>query len=237
MKLLKTSRKFHRWLMLFVGVQFLIWSISGAYMVIFDIDYIHGDSLVVNHQTKVEVSKIGYPLAQLQRRYPDAKDIALEVFIEQPVYRFHENDSQYLVSAVNGTQLSPLSQNEAVRAAKHYYRGHGKVVDVSLITTQPPTELSSRALPAWRVNFEHFSQPSIYVSAQTGKLVGKRHQFWRIFDLMFSFHVMDYQDEDPSNQLLFWVLLFAILAAIFGAILSYLLIFRGSKAHQQAGEL
>jgi len=51
MKLLKTSRKFHKWLMLFLGIQFLIWSISGAYMVIFDIDYIHGDSLVVNHQT------------------------------------------------------------------------------------------------------------------------------------------------------------------------------------------
>ncbi|MFT6029889.1 MAG: hypothetical protein ACI8O8_001630, partial [Oleiphilaceae bacterium] len=30
--------------MLFLGLQFLIWSISGAYMVIFDIDYIHGDS-------------------------------------------------------------------------------------------------------------------------------------------------------------------------------------------------
>ena len=51
MKVLKISRKFHRWLMLFLGIQFLIWSISGAYMVIFDIDYIHGDSLVVNHQT------------------------------------------------------------------------------------------------------------------------------------------------------------------------------------------
>ena len=48
--ILKVSRKFHKWLMLFIGLQFIIWSISGAYMVIFDIDYIHGDSLVVTHQ-------------------------------------------------------------------------------------------------------------------------------------------------------------------------------------------
>jgi uncharacterized iron-regulated membrane protein len=40
MGFLKTSRKFHKWLMLFVGVQFVIWSITGAYMVFFDIDYI-----------------------------------------------------------------------------------------------------------------------------------------------------------------------------------------------------
>jgi hypothetical protein len=49
MGLLKISRKSHKWLMLFVGVQFVIWSITGVYMVLFDIDYIHGDSLVINH--------------------------------------------------------------------------------------------------------------------------------------------------------------------------------------------
>ena len=86
------------------------------------------------------------------------------------------------------------------------------------------------ALPAWRVNFDDFGSPSLYVSAQTGKLVGKRHEFWRTFDLMFSLHVMDYEDEDPSNQLLFWFAIFALLAAIFGAVLSYLVIFKSNKA-------
>jgi Cu(I)/Ag(I) efflux system membrane protein CusA/SilA len=88
MKVLKTSRKFHRWLMLFLGLQFLIWSISGAYMVIFDIDYIHGDSLVVNHQTKVDANKLTYPLSLLRQEYPDAQSISVEVFIDQVVYRF-----------------------------------------------------------------------------------------------------------------------------------------------------
>ena len=74
MKMLKVSRKLHRWLMLFLGLQFLIWSISGAYMVIFDIDYIHGDSLVVNHQAKVNVDEITYPLSALAKQYPDAKN-------------------------------------------------------------------------------------------------------------------------------------------------------------------
>lgn len=235
MKLLKTSRKFHRWLMLFLGVQFLIWSVSGAYMVIFDIDYIHGDSLVVNHQTKVDANKITYPLALLRQEYPDAQNIAVEVFIDQVVYRFSENDKKVVVNAIDGEKLSPLSANEAIKAAKHYYSGDGDVTDVELITENPPIELSSRVLPAWRVNFDGFGNPTIYVSEQTGKLVSKRHEFWRIFDLMFSLHVMDYEEEDPSNQLLFWFTLFSILASLFGAVLSYFVIFKRSNSNTILG--
>ena len=208
MQLLKTSRKFHKWLMLFLGVQFLIWSISGAYMVIFDIDYIHGDSLVVNHQIKVDADKVTYPLSALRQQYPDAKNIAVEIFIDQAVYRFSENDEKFVVNASNGNRVSPLSSNEAIRAAKHYYSGNGDVADIELISENPPFELSPKVLPAWRVNFNDFGNPSIYVSAQTGKLVSKRHEFWRTFDLMFSLHVMDYEKEDPSNKLLFWFTLF-----------------------------
>ncbi len=128
--------------------------------------------------------------------------------------------------ASNGNKLSPLNANQAIEAAKHYYRGDAQVSDAELISQNPPVELSHRALPAWRINFNDFGNPAIYVSAQTGKLVSKRHSFWRIFDWMFSFHVMDYQAEDPSNKLLFGVTLFSILAAIFGAVLSYLVIFK-----------
>jgi len=215
--------------MLFLGIQFLIWSISGAYMVIFDIDYIHGDSLVVNHQTKIDADKISYSLSALRGQYPEAKNIAIDVYIDQVVYRFSQFEQKYVVNASNGESLSPLDADDAIKAAKHYYSGEGGVAHVELITTNPPFELSRRALPAWRVNFNDFGSPSIYVSAQTGKLVGKRHEFWRIFDLMFSLHVMDYEEEDPSNQLLFWFTLFAIIASVFGGILSYFVIFNNRE--------
>ena len=230
MKLLNTSRKFHKWLMLFLGIQFLIWSVSGAYMVIFDIDYIHGDSLVVNHQTKIDASRITYPMSELKKRYSGAENIEVGLFIDQEVYRFTQLNEKILLNASNGHKLSPLSVNEAINVAKHYYSGRGEIADTELITKNPPIELSRRALPAWRVNFDDFGNPSLYVSAQTGKLVGKRHEFWRIFDWMFSFHVMDYEEEDPSNQLLFWFTLFSIIASIFGAILSYFVIFNKTKA-------
>ncbi|RTR38785.1 PepSY domain-containing protein [Shewanella canadensis] len=230
MNLLKISRKYHRWLMLFLGVQFVIWSVSGAYMVIFDIDYIHGDTLVVNHQAKVNPDKITYSLFELIKRYPSAEQIEVGLFINQEVYRFRQDGTQYLLDASTGHLLSPIGEELAVTAARHYYSGTGDIADVELITDNPPFELSSRALPAWRVNFDDFGSPSIYLSARSGKLVTKRHEFWRTFDTMFSLHVMDYEDEDASNWLLFWFILFSLLAAILGLVLTY---FRFFKANAQ----
>jgi len=229
MNLLKTSRKFHKWLMLFLGIQFLIWSISGAYMVILDIDYIHGDSLVINHQAKINANKITYPLSALRKRFPHLENIEVGLFVGQEVYRFTLLDEKYVINASNGHEISPINSNDAIKAAKYYYSGNGDVTDAYLITENPPIELSRRALPAWRINFNDFGNPSIYVSAQTGTLVSKRHEFWRIFDLMFSLHVMDYEEEDPSNKLLFLFTIFSIMASIFGAILSYFVIFKTTK--------
>ncbi|MBL4941284.1 MAG: PepSY domain-containing protein [Colwellia sp.] len=229
MSLLKTSRKYHKWLMLFLGVQFVIWSVTGAYMVFFDIDYIHGDSLIENHQTKIDSNKIDFSLKQLLIRYPDAEKIELGIFINQEVYRFNQEDEKFLVTASNGKQLSPLTESEAIAAAKHLYTGSGEVRDTELITDNPPFELSRRvysSLPAWRINFDNFGSPSLYISITSGKLLAKRHEFWRLFDWMFNFHMMDYSDGEIDNWLLFWFTLFSIVAAVMGLILTYFRVFK-----------
>ncbi|GAC16870.1 PepSY domain-containing protein [Aliiglaciecola lipolytica] len=240
MAMLKTSRKYHKWLMLFLGVQFVIWSITGAYMVFFDIDYIHGDSLVTNHQTKISPDEIQYSLKDLLNDYPHAEQISMGTFIEENVYRFVIEDMSYLLSATNGQLLSPLNQEMAAAAAKLYYSGDGQIQDLELIIENPPFELSTRSLPAWRVNFDNFGSPSIYVSAQTGQLVGKRHEFWRLFDWMFRFHIMDYGDaEEIDNLLLFWTTIFSIIACILGLVLTYFRVFKKNSdlkvtAHESA---
>ena len=39
-------RRTHKWLALVVGVQVLLWTLTGFYMVVVHIDTIHGDHLV-----------------------------------------------------------------------------------------------------------------------------------------------------------------------------------------------
>lgn len=224
---LKTSRKFHKWLMLFVGVQFVIWSVTGAYMVFFDIDYIHGDSLVINHQTKIAPDDINYSLKNLLDDYPQAEQISVGTFIDVNVYRFTLDGKALLVDAADGGLLSPLDKKTAQNAARYYYSGDGQIQEAELLINNPPFELSPKHLPAWRVNFDNFGSPSIYVSAHSGQLVGKRHEFWRLFDWMFRFHIMDYGDaEEIDNILLFCITLIAIVACIFGLMLTYFRVFK-----------
>jgi Cu(I)/Ag(I) efflux system membrane protein CusA/SilA len=231
MKTLKTSRKFHKWLMLFVGVQFVIWSVTGAYMVFFDIDYIHGDTLVINHQTKITPNNMGFSLNDLYNQYPHAQHISVGTFIKTNVYRFTVDGKGFLVDAGDGRLLSPLNKSMAQAAADHYYSGDGMIEEVELLIKNPPFELSPRHLPAWRINFDNFGSPSIYVSAYSGQLVGKRHEFWRLFDWMFRFHIMDYGDaEEIDNLLLFCITLIALLACVFGLILIYFRVFK--KEHK-----
>ncbi|MDP9422061.1 MAG: hypothetical protein M3Q19_04365, partial [Pseudomonadota bacterium] len=46
MRLHIAARKTHKWLGLFIGIQVVIWSLSGLYMTAVHIDIIHGDHLV-----------------------------------------------------------------------------------------------------------------------------------------------------------------------------------------------
>ncbi|SFC38548.1 PepSY domain-containing protein [Pseudoalteromonas denitrificans] len=221
MKLVKISRKLHKWLMLFLGLQFVIWSVTGAYMVIFDIDYIHGDSLVTNHQTSIDHKTIGISLEDVIKKYPDAQNISLAVLIDMPVYRFNVKNQNILLSAKNAELLSPINELMAVKLAKHHYSSDDDILEVALISQNPPFELSKRHLPAYRINFDALGSPSLYISASSGKLVTKRHEFWRLFDWMFRFHVADYEDGEPENLLLFWFAVFGILACLSGLVLTY----------------
>ena len=232
--MLKTSRKFHKWLMLFIGAQFVIWSVTGAYMVIFHIDFIHGDSLVKNHQESINKNNIRYQLSDLFKRYPHAENIELGKLIKQDVYRFSQQGDKYMLSAVSGEQLPPLNQAQAITVARYHYSGDHEVAEVELITENPPFELSPRRLPAWRVNFDAFGSPSIYIASQNGKLVGKRHEYWRTFDLFFRLHVMDYETgEDIDNLLLLVVALLGIIACLSGLILAYFRVFK-NKSNKNA---
>jgi len=234
MTLLKTSRKLHKWLMLFLGVQFVIWSVTGAYMVIFDIDYIHGDSLVTQHQTPIDVNKINISLTDIIKKYPDAQNINLAVLIDSPVYRFKIAQTNVMLNASSGEVLSPINEVMAVKLAKHHYSADDDISEIELLTDNPPFELSQRHLPAYRVNFEAFGSPSLYINAHSGKVVTKRHEFWRLFDWMFRFHIADYQNGEPDNLLLFWCSLLGILAAITGLVLTYYRVIKNKKKRANA---
>src|SRR5262245_21117339 len=110
MKLTQLSRSLHKWLTLFVGLQLLVWAVSGFFMVAIDIDSIHGDPLVRNLRTPVARSTAVLPVAQVASRYPEVTQVSLHSLpvLDAPVYELTAAGRKVLVDATHGQQLSPL---------------------------------------------------------------------------------------------------------------------------------
>lgn len=196
------SRALHKWLALFVGVQLVLWTMSGFYMVVVDLDFIHGDPLVRNLRTPLVEPATAIPIEEVTRRLPHATQVSLRSLpgIPAPLYEVSSAGRRTLLNATTGEQLSPLPENTIDGLARAYYAGDGRLSSLKLLERDPPSELGARPLPLWRADFDDGLQTSLYIHPDTGVLVTRRHRFWRWFDFLWSLHIMDYKERENINN-------------------------------------
>lgn len=207
------ARTLHKWIGLFVGIQLLIWLASGLYMVIVDLDFIHGDPLVKNmQQSVVPPTSTKLNIASLQARYPDATQIGLSPVMTKTFYKVTTADNRYLLDPESGEVVSPLAEKAASDLATFHFNGEASISSTTLISSNPPQEIASRQLPLWRVDFDDRFSTSFYIDPYSGQLVTRRHQFWRIFDFLWMLHIMDYEQRTNAHNLLLKVAEFTGLA-------------------------
>jgi len=199
-------RKVHKFLMLFLSGQFVLWCLSGLYMVVMDIDFIHGEHLVKEPTALVLSSPTSHSFKEILQVYPQAERLKLTNLAQQSVYQFSLNGQPQLVSARTGKNLLPFSQANIEKLVNSHSNISSdiKISNIRLLTDNAPSELSSRHLPAWQIIFDDFSASTLYISSTTGQVVTKRHDYWRFFDFVWMLHIMDYDNrEDITNWLLF----------------------------------
>ncbi len=224
MKPVRLSRTIHKWLGLFVGLQLLLWAVSGFYMVVVDLDFIHGDPLVRNLRSAIasEQAKIGF--VQIAQLYPEATQISLRALpiSPAPVYEVNSDAGTTLIDAATGQVLSPLPERKIQALASSYYAGRGTLQSVTLLTGMPPLEIQTRALPLWRADFDDWLDSSLYIHPDTGTLVTRRHRFWRWFDFFWMLHIMDHEQRtDVNNTLLRVSSIVSLMAVVSGLWLLY----------------
>jgi len=197
------ARKSHKWIALLAGVQGAVWMLSGAYMVVVDLDFIHGDSLVRNLAEPLPENLGGlYPISSVLQRFPDSYAIQAVSQRNTPRYIVQRNSSPVLLDAQSGAVLSPIDSEEATLLAQHYYSGSAGVEQVKRLSDEEtkPIELQTTGLPLWQVTFDDRINTTFYISPNSGELVVRRHAFWRIFDFLWMLHIMDYDDRSQVNN-------------------------------------
>jgi uncharacterized iron-regulated membrane protein len=219
------ARKTHKWLGLFIGLQVVVWSLSGLYMTAVHIDTIHGDHLIRPMAAKAaEAAKLADPLGIAAAN--EASSVRLVWVRNQPAYVVKGEASEKVVDATSGESIAPMTETEIRSVAKSTYTGSEPIASAKLIS-EIPGEIRGREPPLWRVEFDHWNKPTLYFSPATGELVTRRHELWRIFDFVWMFHIMDFDErENVNNPLLRTFTWGAALMALSGA---WLLLFAFPK--------
>ena len=194
-------RSTHKWLALFVALQAVLWTLGGIYMTAVHIDIIHGDHLVkAAPEPPLALAGLVEP-SRLAHLAPGLKSARLETQLGRPVYVVDATEGRALFDARTGEKLSPLGQAAAEARAKALFAERGGVVSADYLT-KAPLEMQTRPMPVWRIEFEGAWRPTLYISPLTGELVTRRHDLWRMFDIVWMLHIMDYDDRQDVNNLL-----------------------------------
>ncbi|WP_230292877.1 PepSY domain-containing protein [Croceicoccus sp. Ery5] len=194
-------RRLHKWLALVIGLQVVLWTATGFYMVVVHIDRIHGDHLVKTvERPALDLSSVVAPGAVLAA-VPDATDIRSTTLLDRPVWRVTNSEGTQLFDAASGERLEQIDANQAEAIARSLYTSNDDVKSVALLT-EAPIEMQGREPPYWQVTFDRWDSPTLYISPESGELISRRHSLWRIFDFAWMLHIMDYDDRSDVNNLL-----------------------------------
>lgn len=224
------ARKAHKWIGLVIGVQALLWMVSGLYMTVISIDVIHGDHLAHGSAAPLSTSTSYLPPSQLAASNPDLVGFRLKHVLDRAVYEVRTDTGATLVDAVTGEAWGPLDESQARRIAESLYQGDAKLISLALLT-EAPQEVASRPVPMWQARFGDRGNTTLYISPNTGELLAKRHELWRWFDFLWMLHIMDYEArEDVNNTLLRVAAAIGFVFALSGVWLLFYSFRKGGKA-------
>ncbi len=191
-------RKAHRYLGLLLGLQFLMWTISGLYFSWSNIDDIHGDQFKKSDHVMSTFDSLISP-SELNMKHP-VSTIELRDLNGHPFYWINDH---MLVDAHNGQTKDGVTKEEALYVARKHLIDGLKVKSVELITsTDSHHEYREKLLPAYVISYDHDEALKAYVSQIDGKFQTVRHRSWRWFDFLWMTHTMDYETRDNFNTTL-----------------------------------
>jgi hypothetical protein len=218
---MRLARTLHKWTALIVGLQVLLWLVSGLVMTVLDERKVSG-AITAAFEHDIELlpaqSTIVEPAVVLGSGSRVATEIELQRHTGKWVWRVQFATNVQLFDAANGSPIR-IDDNFVRAAAAAGYSGTGKLRAVTLLH-EANVEVRGHSMPVWKVEFDDSQRTRFYLSADEGRILERRNDTWRLFDFFWMLHTMDYVGRDNFNNP--WVILVAFASvwlAVSGVIL------------------
>ena len=209
-------RNTHKYLSFFISLQLLLWTISGIFFAFNKIELVRGEQYRLTQDFPINFDEIKFSRSDVQQ-VKAINRLGKTIFVVSG-----SKGIEYLDAF--GNSLSKLNKDEVfeiVRASSTL-----KPIGLEEITeSSKGSEFRGRDLPLYKVTSlnDEDKKINLYINVFSGEITAVRSLQWRIWDLMWGFHIMDWQTRDKINNI--FLKIFSILALV-SSISGILLFFR-----------
>ena len=216
-------RKIHKWVGLVIGLQFVLWTISGAIMALLDMEKVGGHSA----PAAVRASD-PWPSGLLDpASFGSVEKLTLRRLVDRPIYEVVGGGAPRLIDARTGQPIM-IDAATAEGISRQAFHHEGPVKSVERLE-KANLEAREHEGPMWRVNFADEENSSAYVSATTGRALVNRGDTWRTWDFVWMLHNMDYVNRTSFNHPL---IIFVAFATLWISFTGFYLLFKSFRRRE-----
>ena len=198
-------RKIHKYLSFFISLQLLLWTVSGIYFAFNKIELVRGEQYLNHVETNFDLSKLNIEIEK-------AKAVEFKKRLGQEIVIIKTKDTTKYLN-MTGQPLKKISMEDAMNSVS------SQTILIPFATEEVVNEKSGseyrgRSLPIYRVKSknEKGAELNVYFNTYSAEVVAIRSNKWKIWDLMWGFHIMDWKERDNIDNLLLKI--FSILALV-----------------------
>lgn len=198
--MVRLSTQIHKWLALIVGLQVLGWVLGGLVMTAIPIERVRSEHHIAKFQPDALPPQglISYADAAKAMGLQPVEAV-LKSTLRGPLWVLKDaNGGSHVVDAVTGRHVAPLARSEARLLAGAQYQGRGQPAVPRWFAVAP--QEAGKPGPLWRVDFDDPEKTSFYLSPYTGEVVSRRSNVWRVYDVFWRLHILDFKTGDNFNN-------------------------------------
>ena len=209
-------RNTHKYLSFFISVQLFLWTVSGIYFAFNKIELVRGEQYRLTESFPINFNEVKFSRSDVQQ-VKAINRLGEIIFVVSG-----SKSTEYLDSF--GAPVNKLNKSEVFEIVSS--SSTLKPIDLEEITeSSKGSEFRGRNLPLYKVTSlnDKDKKINLYLNVFSGEITAIRSHQWRIWDLMWGFHIMDWQTRDKINNI--FLQIFSILALV-SSISGIMLFFR-----------
>ena len=219
-------RQIHKWIGLVIGLQFVMWALSGTAMALLDMEEVAGGGAAEIARQPLQPAQGAWPRIQQALAGEAVTGVRTASLPGGPVYQVTTSDGVRLFAAGDGRRVT-IDPATAAGIASAAQPGGARVESVRALS-KLTFAVRDFELPIWKVDFDDPKNSSYYVSGSTGQLLARRNDTWRWWDFFWMLHIMDYSERASFNHPLIITVGFAM---AWLAVTGFWLLFRTMWRH------